>query len=236
MPRATALRAAVAAAALAAAVGACSGDGGSPSAATTQPAGTEAPSPEGAIALRLGDVTVESLGEPVEMDRAVQRDVLAQVQRYVDEATLRPLVAGEPADLEGMFSDGLTERIAARGADRGALTDDAVPAATEPLTTRSKPVHLSALSNGLGGWVMVGATLDYTVETDVGGSPVTIHRFGDIYLSPADDGWVITAYNVAVTRETIDGHGSDGASAGSGSATTEAGTPSAAATNEEEGP
>jgi hypothetical protein len=200
MPRRTA-RVAVALLALALALGACSGgDDDSDSASTDDDAPVE-----GEIDLKVGDVVVESLGDPAELPRQARNRVLEQVQRYVDEATLAPLIDGEPADLRPLFADTVAGRIGRSGRDRGALTDDLVPAASESIEARAKPVQLSALADGAGGWVMVGATVDYTVDATVDGGPVTIHRVGDLYLAPSGKSWKIVAYDMGVGRETEDG-------------------------------
>jgi hypothetical protein len=193
-------RAPVALLVLALALGACGGGDDSDSASTDEDAPVQ-----GEIDLRLGDVAVESLGDPAELPRQARNRVLEQVQRYVDEATLAPLVEGQSADLRSLFADAVARRVGPDGRDRGALTDDLVPAASESIETRAKPVQLSALADGAGGWVMVGATIDYTVRATVDGGPVTIHRVGDVYLAPAERSWKIVAYDIGVGRETEDG-------------------------------
>jgi hypothetical protein len=201
MPRRTARAAVALLALLALALGACSGGGDDSDSASTD---DDAPV-EGEIDLKVGDVVVESLGDPAELPRQARNRVLEQVQRYVDEATLAPLIDGEPADLRPLFADTVAQRIGRSGRDRGALTDDLVPAASESIEARAKPVQLSALADGAGGWVMVGATVDYTVDATVDGGPVTIHRVGDLYFEPAGKAWKIVAYDVGVGRETEDG-------------------------------
>lgn len=213
-PAAAAIAAVLVAAGL---IAACSGgDDGDAAAGDDTSSGTSAPAPSGELPLRVGEITVESLGEPAELDGGVRDAVLEAVQAYVDEASLRPLLEGEAAGIDDLFGEGVRARVARGGPDRGALTDDAVPRATHSLRTRAEPVALAALADGFGGYVWVAATVDYTIETLVEGGPLTIHRFGDLYLSKGGPGWIVTAYDIAVTRETRDGRQTDGAGGGSG--------------------
>jgi hypothetical protein len=181
---------------------ACSGGGGKGNDASKHPSTTE-PSAS-TIPLHLGTVSVETLsGATQRVPASVQRAVMRATQRYVDAATLSPLQDGKPAPhLQQQFLLTVSPRTTLHGADRGVLTDDAMGRATAALDTTAKPVRLAALGDGNGKWLMMGATIDYTVKTRTKAGPVLVRRYGDLYFTPDHSGWIIAAYNIGVARET----------------------------------
>lgn len=202
-------------------IAACSGGSEGSSVASSSTSAPDTPTtrkqspPAGAITLAASDPVTESLGAPAELPEEIRSEVLELTQAYVDAATVAPLL-DEPtgADLQELFDDAVAPRVAPSGRDRLALTDEAVPPAVEDLETESVDVQVSGLADGLGDWVMVAASLDYHVTTEVAGGPLEINRFGDLYFTRgADNAWKITAYDIGVVRTTDEDTTADRASA-----------------------
>ncbi len=189
-----------------AAIAACSGGSGGSSAA---PAPAEA-----RLKLETGPVSVEAAGTPGTLSDADQAAILDVLRRYVVAGTLDPLAGKPVGDLAPLFSPAATPGLT--GADRAALVDEGLPAATGRTTAMAPPVALTALSDGAGTIDLVGAALAVDVAAPTARGRVSVKRSGELVLTRTPDGWKIDSYRLLVAR--------DGAGLGTSTTTATSGT------------
>jgi hypothetical protein len=186
-------RACVAAVAVGLVAAGCSGGGSSKSAPSTTTR------PEARVDAVAGMVGVATAGAPAELAAADRDAVVAAVGSYVQDATVAPLEGEKVPDLSDHFA--AVSAGALQGAERDALVDTDVPAATGRVTPTLEPVNLRGLADANGTIDLVGATLDVTVRATAAGGPITIHRTGELMFTRDAGTWKILGFRLAVTRD-----------------------------------
>jgi hypothetical protein len=154
--------------------------------------------------LKVGKVVVESAGpQNLQMDVPTGKAVLAQAQKYIDNAMFGPLKAGRiGGGYASLFDSGV--KSAALGADQRALTDlDAGKVAR--LTTKAGPVVLSALAGKLGELIYVATNFDLTVKGLGSAGPLTISHKIELTFAKTGKAWLVTAYRVQSVRHSSAG-------------------------------
>lgn len=151
------------------------------------------------ISLSVKGATVQSVAlPPTPFPEDVKASVTATLDRYLEEAVLRPLGAGLAAgDLAPVFTGRTRARV--EGPDRAALVDEAVRPA-DSLKADAATVALSALAGPDKAVVVVTADLDLRLRTG-GDGGVTMARTGHLVLVPDGGLWKIDGYDVRTTRE-----------------------------------
>lgn len=164
----------------------------------TAPTTTTAP---GLTAFVLGGGQVQAPDPAVTtLPPEVVAGVQAALDRYLTDAVLAPLGSGQPAgDLTPLFTPNALSRMG--GTDRATLVDEDLPPA-EAVRVRAASAELSGLAGGDGQVAVVVARIDLQVASEVQGSPVTIHRFGELALVPDGGAWKIDTYDLTVARDT----------------------------------
>ena len=204
LPRAIAPRALAGLVAAALALAAC---GGADS--TDTPAAETKPDPIGSeIDVAAGTVAIQSAGPPdFVLADEVRDQIVSSVRAYITIASVEPLLTGEPAgDLGPLFTVAAAAR--AVGIDRGVLTDEGLPAATETVVARAAPITLTVLVDQAGAMVLITAALDVGITTATAQGEVTILRGGELTFAPDAGIWRIASFDLAVAR---DGAGIDAA-------------------------
>lgn len=149
------------------------------------------------VRLAPGPVRVETTGAPGELPNPDRRAVLATLAAYVQDATLRPLAGRAPT--LGTLSPDLAGALDER--QRDALVDEGLPLAAGRPRVRAAPVPLTALLDGDGRPVLVGAALDVTVRAPrPGRGPIEVHRRGELVLRAVGGEWRISSFRLEVSR------------------------------------
>lgn len=196
LPRAIALRALAGLVAAALALAACGGAD-----TTDTPATKTKPDPIGSeIDVTAGTVVIQSAGPPdIVLADEVRDQIVSSVRAYITIASVEPLLTGELAgDLNGLLTPAAA--VTAGGIDRGVLTDEGLPAATETVVARASPITLTVLVDQASAMVLITAALDVGITTATAQGEVTIFRSGELTFAPDDGLWRIAGFDLAVTR------------------------------------
>ena len=147
-------------------------------------------------ALKVGTVTVESIGPLGTIPKDKQKVFLAAAQKYVGSALLAPLESGNVGvSYAGLFDPGV--RNEATTTDEGALTNAGVGPASKYKQTAGK-VAISGLTDGSG--ALMFAATNFTVKTvaSVDGGQATLTHNVELTFNPLG---LITAYRVSTVRK-----------------------------------
>jgi hypothetical protein len=167
------------------------------------------------LVLQIGPVDVQSAGPPARINSSVKQSVLDSSQSYVDDAILAPLEKGRLDQAYAQIFDRGVRR-AATGHDRAALTEVRTGSLKGPLKATATKVRLDGMGDQTGKLVLVAATFGVTVNAKGSGGPVKIQRLAELTFAPENGRWVVTAYQVGVTRTTSAQTAAAVARAGSG--------------------
>ncbi len=184
------------------------GGGGSGGGDDAAPSTDPEPEPVVDVEVTINEVSVSSAGEKTEMSPGVVEAVRTQLDAYVQQATVAPLLGGDSADLAALFTPFAATRL--EGPDRASLVDADLGPATGDVVANSAAANLTGLADGSGKIVLVAATLVLDVETETDEGPVHITRLGDFVLVPDGFDWKIDGFDLNVQRE-VPGDESDGA-------------------------
>jgi hypothetical protein len=184
------------------ALAACSGGGDAETANTKPDRTTTTTTVSADVTLTRGEIAVASAGGEVVLDEPTQQAVIEAAQRYVDIATVAPLMTGKVGDgYDALFDAAVS--TSAIGPDRAALTDDGIPRVESDTAVTATPVRVDALADKDGKVLLLGATFDVDVRAESADGPMTVHRSNELTYTPAEGGgWKITAYRVSVQRDT----------------------------------
>ena len=154
--------------------------------------------------LKVGKVVVESAGpQNLQMDVPTGKAVLAEAQKYIDNAIFEPLKAGRIGGGYASLFD-LGVKSAALGADQRALTDlDAGKVAL--VSSKAGPVELSAVAGTLGDLMYVATDFDLTVKGLAPTGPLTISHKIELTFAKTGKTWLVTAYRVQSVRHSSAG-------------------------------
>ncbi|MCZ7529883.1 MAG: hypothetical protein M5U31_05795 [Acidimicrobiia bacterium] len=188
----------------------CGGGGGGDDDAA--PSTDPEPEPVADVEVTINEVSVSSAGEKTEMPPGVVEAVRAQLDAYVQQATVNPLLGGDSADLAALFTPFAATRL--EGPDRASLVDADLGPATGDVVANSAAANLTGLADGSGKIVLVAATLVLDVETETDEGPVHITRLGDLVLVPDGFDWKIDGFDLNVQREVPGDEATDTATDG----------------------
>lgn len=190
--------------ALLVALSACGGGGsddGAPASTTT------APEPASDVEVTINAVTVDSAGASKEMAPGVVEAIRTQLDAYVQQATVAPLLGQESPELASLFTPFAATRL--DGPDRESLVDAGIGTATHDLTANGAAANLTGLADKDGKIVVVAASLFVDVETQTDAGPVRITRSGEVVLVPDGLTWLIDSFDLSVQRD-VPGDATDG--------------------------
>jgi hypothetical protein len=182
------------------ALGACSSSDASES---DKPKATTTTTTKAAtVLLTGGDAVVSTAGPDAAIDEATKQAVLDASQKYIDAAVLAPLIDGTvAAGYDALFDPGVA--ASATGVDRAALTEEGITPVTTSPTVTATPVHFDGLADANGAILLVATTFNVDIAGTTDTGPLTIHRTNELTFAPGPNGaWTITAYRVAVARDT----------------------------------
>lgn len=180
---------------------ACSDDGdkGASGRATTS---TEVPV---AIVFSTTSFDVEAAADPVAgAASGAQTGIEATLNRWLDEAVLRPLRSGQPAgDIAPFFTAAARDRIATTP-DRAAFVDEGIPPVAG-IKAGVASLGMVALADVDGNIPVVSVHLDLTLGGMVEGAPLGVEHTGELFMVPDGDAWLIDGYDIRSSRATAGG-------------------------------
>lgn len=153
------------------------------------------------VDLQPGDLTVDSVGAPVEFPTDVRDLVLSTLGAYVDHGIVNPLRKGSAveADLATVFDAAALARLA--GTDRALLLDEGFPKAVGKVKVATPPVAMTALADADGKVVLVSANVALSVNAQTKKGRLEILRSGSLVFAPDVGGaWKITGWTMGSER------------------------------------
>jgi hypothetical protein len=186
---------------LAMVAGACS-KGGAKGAAGRATTTTEVPVP---IVFTATSFDIAAAADPIPGGReGAQTGIEATLNRWLDEAILRPLRSGQPAgDIGSFFTTPARERIASTP-DRAAFVDEGIPPVSG-VRPGVATLALVALADPDGNIPLVSVHFELTLGGTLEGTPFGVEHTGDLYMLPDGDAWRIDGYDVKSSRATAGG-------------------------------
>lgn len=151
------------------------------------------------LKLQLGTIHVQSAGPRASLPSQLRRLVVASAQAYVDSAILAPLEGGKLGFDYAKDFDPLVKPDAT-STDRLALTEAGTGLVSGPLHATASHVRLDGLGDPTGKILLVAASFSMKVEGSTPTGPLTIARATELTFAQEFGKWVVTAYNVGVTR------------------------------------
>jgi hypothetical protein len=131
------------------------------------------------------------------LDAARVDAVTTAVHDYIDRALVGPIRNGTPTDLAGLLTAPALEGLLP--AQRGALTDEGMPAAADAAVERQQ-IDVSGLVAPDGSAVAI-ATVDIAVSGTTDAGPVRTTRTGTLTYVVESGTWRIDAFELDVARE-----------------------------------
>jgi hypothetical protein len=161
---------------------------------TTRP---EPPIPR--LELRIGRVHVSSVGPRAHVRRQLRRTLLRKTQRYVDRAIIAPLERGRtvPRWAE-VFEPGV--RRFARRRDLAELTEAKTGFRRKRVHATASTVRVDALGDPRGRPALVALTWKMRVEAVTSKGRFAMRRRTELTFANKSGRWLVTAYQVDVTR------------------------------------
>ncbi len=158
-----------------------------------------------AIAFATTSFDVEAAAPPVAgAASGAQTGIEATLNRWLEEAVLRPLRSGQPAgDIAPLFTAAAGERIATTP-DRAAFVDEGLPPVSG-MRAGVATLGMIALADPDGTIPVVAVRLELTLGGLVEGTPLGVEHTGELYMIPEGDAWRIDGYDVRATRATAGG-------------------------------
>jgi hypothetical protein len=152
------------------------------------------------VELRLASINVQSAGPAVNLDEKTKVTVMTQTRQYVEDAIVKPLLSGKKQKgLASLF--GPTISAAALGADRAALTDEAVGKVKGDVNAPASQVAMTALVGGDGSVPFIATDFNLNLTSKLGSQPLTIKRHTELTFQKTPSGhWIVTAYRVFAAR------------------------------------
>jgi len=161
------------------------------------------PAETSALKLVIGQVDVQSAGPPAKVKSSLRRALLQSTQTYVNDAIVAPLDTGKVVDgYQTMFDPFVKGPASAQ--DRAALTEEHTGKASGQLKATASPVRLDGLGDQTGQISLVAATFTMNLKATTPAGAVTIRRHTELTFANEFGKWVVTAYNVGVTRTIND--------------------------------
>ena len=125
--------------------------------------------------------------------------VLETLNKYLELGILTPLRSGGPAgDLTPLFTTLSVDRVLT-GPDRFAFIDENLPPAAD-LRAEALVAGMNGLAGPDGGVSVVTAGLDLRIVGQIGGSPLTVVRNGELVLVPEGGTWRIDGWDLTAIR------------------------------------
>jgi hypothetical protein len=151
------------------------------------------------LTLRIGKVSVQNVGPPAQVHTPVRRELLHELQRYVDDAIIAPLEHGRAVKGYGkMFDPGVS--ATALGRDLAVLTEAKMGFRHNPVRATASPVRLDAIGGSDGRPALVAATFAIHIDTPTTKGYLAIRHHAELTFAPEFGGWLVTAYQANVER------------------------------------
>ena len=157
------------------------------------------PVSETGLKLQLGTIHMQSAGPRALLPSQLRRLVVRSAQAYVDSAILAPLENGKLGFDYAKDFDALV-KPAATSIDRLALTEAGTGLVSGPLHATASHVRLDGLGDPDGKVLLVAASFSMRIEGSTPTGPLTIARATELTFAKEFGKWVVTAYNVGVSR------------------------------------
>jgi len=155
------------------------------------------------LKLQLGLIRVQSAGPQAPLRSPLRRLLLASTQTYVDSAVLAPLESGRVGTDYAKLFDPLV-KTSATHADRPTLTEANTGLVNGPLDATASHVRLDGLGDPTGKVALVAASFTMKIRAPTPAGPISIIRATELTFANEFGKWVVTAYNVGVTRTIND--------------------------------
>jgi hypothetical protein len=152
------------------------------------------------LQMTLGGIQNANAGAPAALSGDAANQIMQVVAEYVDRGLVRPARTGQPPQNVAELFDAGTQ-AAIQGADKDVLFESGQPKRTGDFKPGASPVAVTALSDGLGQFVLVTAAFDYSSEVGVKGGLLKTGRNIALTLVPEGGQWKITGYDVNLSRE-----------------------------------
>ena len=131
----------------------------------------------------------------VTLDEGLRTAIEKKVQRVLQATVVTPLTTGKGGNINALFTNDAAAR--ANADDRAVMFDE-----NQPRMNRVVPdqldMQLTALAGADGGPVLVVAKLAWRVHSPDG--TLRIERQGELSFTPGFGNWLVSAYEIAVTR------------------------------------
>jgi hypothetical protein len=168
--------------------------------ARREPTRTTRPEPqEPRLKLKVGQVVVKSIGTRMHVRRPLRRALLAKTQRYVDRAIIAPLERGRAIRGWNTVFDPFVRRFA-RKRDLADLTEVKMGFRRKRVHATASKVRIDAIGAPNGQPALVALSWTMGVDAVTGEGKLAIRRRTELTYAKEFGRWVVTAYQVDVTR------------------------------------
>jgi hypothetical protein len=151
------------------------------------------------VTLKLTGIDIDSAGPAAQLDNPTRGAVMSQTRKYVEFATVKPLLTGKvQKSFNALFAP--TVAAAAVTKDRGALTDDGVGKVSGDVHSPTAAVKFTALVDTNGNVLYVASNFGLNVASKIGNRPLRIKRIVELTFQKTNGKWLIAAYRVIATR------------------------------------
>jgi hypothetical protein len=164
-----------------------------------RPPATQPTPPPARLKLRIGDVHVRSIGKRIYLRRPVRNAVLRKTQQYVDGAIIAPLERGRAAPGWAQVFDPWVRRYAKKR-DLADLTEVKMGFRKERVRATASKVRVDAIGSPAGRPALVALTWTMRVNAGTAKRPLNIRRRTELTFANEYGKWLVTAYQVDVTR------------------------------------
>jgi hypothetical protein len=166
---------------------------------STPTTSSPAAAPEPRLKLVIGRVLVRNVGPPAHVERPLRRGLLRATQRYVDGAIIAPLERGRATRGWGKLFDPWTARTA-RKRDLGDLTEVRMGFRRKRVHATASKVRVDALGGPEGHPALVALTWSMNIDANTSKGRLAIRRHTELTFAKEFGQWLVTAYQVDVSR------------------------------------
>jgi hypothetical protein len=165
-----------------------------PTTTTTAP-----PAPEPRLKLVIGRVLIRNVGPPAQVKQSLRHALLRATQRYVDGAIIAPLEKGRATPGWGKLFDPFVQRYA-RKRDLADLSEVKMGFRRKRVHATASKVRVDALGGPEGHPALVALTWSMNVDANTAKGHLAIRRHTELTFAKEFGQWLVTAYQVDVTR------------------------------------
>jgi hypothetical protein len=168
-------------------------------AASPRPTTVPAPTAPPRVKLVIGRVIVRSVGPRAHVRRPLRRALRRAAQRYVDSAIIAPLEQGRAIPGYGKMYDPGVKRLAL-GRDLAKLTEVKMGFRRKRVHATASKVRVDAIGNLNGRPALVALTFSLNIDAATPKGRLAIRRHTELTFAREFGRWLVTAYQVDVSR------------------------------------